>query len=1003
MLKVLKASAGSGKTYRLAREYIRLLVRTDRPDAYRHVLAVTFTNKATDEMKRRILQELNQLATRPQDSPYFHSLQKELQLSPETLQKRARQQLFGILHDYSAFAVSTIDRFFQQTLRAFSREIGQFSGYQVQLDREALVSESVDRLLDGLTADDRELLDWLTRSVREDLSANGKFSLEGRLKEWADSLQDLPEGQAAFDRNRLLQLQQRCKDLAADYRKRVSAAAGAVLDTLSQLGIAPEDSKRGFLKALYKYRQADPSLPLVPPTPSFQASAADPDQWFAQGKAALRQRAQGVLDAPLEAFLACFGLPYREYVTALTLQKQLYGLGVVEELRNAFAQLQKEKNILSIDDSNVLLKRIIDGADAPFIYEKLGVRFDHFLLDEFQDTSDIQWENFRPLVFNSEASGQDSLVVGDVKQSIYRWRGSDWELLGSRLGQEFPRARQEVLDGNYRTCREIVDFNNRFFAYAAGRLDACLEQDPLAPDSVSALYADVCQQVCTRETASGSVEVCFTEDQPAEILQTLHDIRERGGKWSDVAILVRGNAEGAAIASLLVENRIPVVSDDSLFVKSSVTVRRLVSQLSQVDTPPQEDKVTAAEYLARELDMEIPTAYHSLPDLCERLLSGLQAANPACFQAEIPYIQSFMDYVQDWVGTNGNHLGAFLQAWEEASPKIAAPQTGDSVRVMTIHKSKGLEFPFVLVPYAEKVGLYKAASRWCAPQVQGTALEGEAGGFYRVSLDGLAAQSLFAADYKRERRLQAIDNINVFYVALTRARYGLKVIAALPPKDLKEPKNFSHLLYGFVGDQLSFHAGKPFDWSSRLQEPEKEKALPASYWTHPADHDSRLRFSPEAADYFGEDGSFGPEASRRIRGNVLHGILSRVRVPEDLSAAIEAAVQSGELPASMQGEASALLSARIASVEGRGWFSREATVRCEAAILAPDGAEYRPDRVVIGPDGQVDIIDYKFGKEEEKYQRQVRRYVNLYRKMGYEKVNAYLWYLEDNFINFVSG
>ena len=1002
MLKVLKASAGSGKTYNLAREYIRLVVGNPRADAYRHVLAVTFTNKATEEMKRRILEELFVLATDPGASPYLADFVPSVQPSAQALQQKAQQQLSGILHDYSAFSVSTIDRFFQQTLRAFSREVGQLAGYQVQLDHAALLDESVDSVLDSLGTEDRELLDWLTQGVREDLRREGKFSLEGRLHEMAESLLSLPPGAPPFRREQLLRLRSLCTKVEADYRSRVQSAAQGVLDVLRQMDIAPEQSNRGFLKALYAYQDPDPASVLAPPSASFREKAADPQLWFARSKDQFRLRAQGVLDQPLQDFLDCFGTPYKEYVTARVLRGQIYSLGVAGELKNAWLRIQKEKNLLSIEDSNTLLRDLIDGTDAPFIYEKLGVRYDHFLLDEFQDTSLVQWENFRPLLHNGLAGGNDSLVVGDVKQSIYRWRGSDWTLLGSRLEQEFGQKEVTRLDGNYRTCREIVAFNNAFFPFAAAQLDQLSGTPPQAPDSVSSLYADVAQKACVQDPAPGSVEVCFTQDQPEEILGTLAQVRERGGAWSDIAILVRGNAEAASIAALLVREGIPVVSDDALYVKSSVTVRRLVSRLALVETPPEEGHPTAATYMAGNQAASAPSAYHSLPDLAESLLREIRDADPAVFQAEIPYVQSFMDYLQEWTGLSGNNLGSFLQAWEEASPRIASPQAGDSVRVMTIHKSKGLEFPFVIFPYADKVTLYKAGPHWCAPAVQGTSLEEDAAGVYRISLDSGATQTLFEADYVQERRLQAVDAINVFYVALTRARYGLKIIAAPPAASSRTIWNFGQLLYAYVG-QEQFSVGEPYPLGSLRRDSAEAPALAPGYPSWPAEEGSRLRFSPEAADYFGQDGSFGPEASRRIRGNVLHGILSRVRVPEDLPAAVEAAVRSGELPSEMRAETLALLEQRIASVRERGWFAPEARVLREAAILAPDGLEYRPDRVVLHPDGHVDVVDYKFGAPKEAYARQVGRYRQLYLGMGCKKVDAYLWYLEDNFINFVAG
>ena len=1014
MIKIMKASAGSGKTYNLAREYIRLLLAKKDPQAYRHILAVTFTNKATDEMKRRILDELFTLSTEPAKSPYFEDFLPEFKTA-EALQKRASSQLGGILHDYSSFAVSTIDKFFQQTLRAFSREIGQFASYQVELDKAALVEESVDRILDGLTEDDRGLLGWLTENVKTGLENGSRFNLEPPLKEMAVNLKSTDHAEAvrrygidedaAYAKDHLKEIQKGCAALCEAYVKDVRDAAQAVLDVLERHGVDPADSNRGFLKALYGFRDLGPRDTAWMPTPSFLEKAADPTKWFAKTKDRFRVELEGSLEGPLNAFCALFGDRFRQYRTAGLIGGQAYTLGIAAELRKAFDEVQKEKNVLSIDDSNTILKGIIDGSDAPFVYEKLGVRFEDFLLDEFQDTSTIQWENFRPLLRNSDAGGFDNLVVGDVKQSIYRWRGSDWRLLDSGVRKDFrlgPEAEQ-VLDGNYRTCRAIVQFNNAFFPYAAEQLDGLL-----GGDDISRIYHDVEQQICFKDPAEGSVDIRFVEDYDAEmdeIVASVRSVTEAGGEYGDVAILVRGNQEGAEIAARLVSERIPVVSDDSLFVKSSVTVRRLVSQLSLVDAPDSEGRASVAGFLARSMDIRIPDHFHSLTDLAESLLRDLREADPDTFEAEVPYIQSFMDYLLDWSAARGNDLSAFLREWADADPKIASPETGSAVRVMTVHKSKGLEFPYVIFPFAEKVTLYKGSSYWCRPDVNGTPLEAFADGVYHVELSGSSESTLFAEDYHRERKLQFIDNINVFYVALTRAKYGLKVIAKTPPGKVLDAvrngqdadwKNLSQVLYGFVGT-LDYHAGKLYDFGALKREAGPAAPLPTGYPSFTAGDRGRLKFSRDAADYFGPDGLVGPDASNRLRGLVLHDILASVTVPGDLPRAVDRAVASGELPQGDRERTLAFLEAEIASVAARGWFADSGTeVLNEAPLLGVDGAEVRPDRVILRPDGSAAIIDYKFGLPEKKYLDQVRGYMDLYRALGHSPVTGTLWYIRED-------
>ena len=988
MLKILKASAGAGKTYQLALEYIRLLVRGDDPLAYRHVLAVTFTNKATEEMKSRILKELDTLAKEPEKSQYREELLKECGGSMDLLQKRAKTQLSGILNDYSAFAVSTIDKFFQQTLRAFSREVGQFSSYQVQLDRDALVQESVDMVLDGLQESDGTLLNWLTEAARGDLSRTGRFSVDANLLNMALSLKDLPEDAPSPTYTQLRELSKQCKDVMSAFEKDVAAAADGIAAVLDAAGVDMADTSRGWIKAVLKYRNPEN---IEVPTPAFIATAQDSSKWFAKAKDHYRTALEGHLEGPLDAFIALFGQRFKEYNTARIIIGQIYGLGVADILRKAFTDVQKQNNVLSIDDSNTILRGIIDGTDTPFIYEKLGVRFDDFLLDEFQDTSDIQWENFLPLVEGSESTGGRSLVVGDVKQSIYRWRGSDWSLLGKKIGEQFPRAESKDLTGNHRTCRRIVEFNNRFFKYAADTLDSILGLDPAAADSISTIYNGVKQDVCTKESAQGLVEAVFTDDEMGQVVSSVQHLLDKGIAPIQIAILVRNNAEGSDIAAALVKEGIGVVSDDSLFVKASVTVRRLVSQMSLVATPSDPEKPSAAGFLGEELGIEIPRSYHSLMDLAEGLLRALRDADPKRFDAEIPYIQAFMDYLKDWMATGGNNLDSFLKTWQEASPKISSPSSGNSVRVMTIHKSKGLEFPFVIFPFAEKVTLYKASSYWCAPELEGSALEGKAPGYFRVKLDAGTGNSLFEKRYLQELRLQAIDNINTFYVALTRAKFGLKIIASTPPAKITN-SNLSQILYNFLGTD-DYTEGELF--VPTLEE-STEESLVLGYPSFPAQSGGRLSFSQEAADYFGEDGTYGQDASARIRGNVLHDILSAVTVEADVPAAVHSAVLDGDLPAKAEKETLELLESRIASVRERGWFAPSARVIREAAIMDRNGQEWRPDRVVVHPGGAVSVIDYKSGEPDPKYLRQVERYVNLYRAMGYGNVKGYLWYLADN-------
>ena len=1040
MLEIMKASAGSGKTYNLAGKYIGLLLKSDDRYAYRHILAVTFTNKATDEMKSRIMKELYVLSTEPERSGYRSLFVPSLFPSDNELQKKAEHVLHDILHDYSAFAVSTIDRFFQQTLKAFSREIGQFASYQVELDKESLVAESVDRILDSLTEESGPLLSWLTANVLEQIEAGGRYSLDANLLDMAKRLMS-PQRQEAMgaagvdeeemcSKERLKVIREKCRDLKDRFRSELRYRAEAALAVLEQAGVDPKESSNGFLRQLYTYSEMKDDTKLEAPTPSFMSKASDPDKWFAKAKAKnYMPKVYPFLEAPLNDFMEMFGKNFAVYNTALILDSQLYGLGVADELNRTFKDMMKEKNVLCIDDSNTILKDIIDGSDAPFVYEKLGVRFDHFLLDEFQDTAQVQWQNFYPLLDNSEGQGGENLIVGDVKQSIYRWRGSDWKLLDKTVPAVFERHEEKVLDTNWRSLSAIVGFNNGFFPSAAEIIDRMGGDDE---HRMSSIYADVVQKVAKADKPSGSVSLTFC-DRSNELQKVLDSVMEacsHGARLSDIAVLVRSNAIGESVASFLIANGVAVITDDSLRVKNSMMVRRIVSLMSCVENPQD----TVGSYLAESLNVDVPEDHMSLTDMAEGIFRSLVNKDESgLWHKEALHVQTFMDCLQEYVSTNGNALRGFLKWWEGENPSISSPSAGDSVRVMTIHKSKGLAFPYVIIPYVEKIELFRRDESWCSPDLKGTELEGVAEGVYDVSLSSSSDDTLFAEDYRKERFLQHVDNMNTLYVAMTRPALGMHVIASTPSAkcmkaldsgDLGQFADMSQILYWYASSQCMgggmvrsaddgverFDAGSFVDFVSFAEsdtsdvmtfEVEAGSEYPSIPLNSSMDDEvyvgerGRLKFSSDSIDFFSSSGEAGYSASRRIRGVVLHDILSRVEVPSDLERAVAESVQSGDLTSDEAGKACGHLENCIAEVRKEyGWFPEGgAEILNEVEIMDSDGAVCRPDRVILS-DGKVTIVDYKFGEHRTIYERQLRKYADIWRRMGHADVSAYLWYVQ---------
>ncbi len=1069
MLQILKASAGSGKTYRLARKYIELLLGSSDRFAYRHILAVTFTNKATDEMKGRILKELHVLATDPAGSGYHDHFVPSVFPSDEDLRKKARTVLSDMLHDYSAFAVSTIDRFFQQTLKAFSREIGQFASYQVELDKDSLVAESVDRILDSLTEEDSGLLSWLTDNVLEHIEQGGRYSMDANLLEMAKRLKSPQRMEVLektgidpdkeYSKEKLMEIRSACRRIITDFRTEVRAKAAAALEIIEQAGVNPTDSNRGFMKALYSYREINDNEDVTSPSDSFMSKAKDSDLWFAKSKAGkLLPLVYPYLEAPLENFCNLFEREFKVYNTALILDGQLYGLGVAGELDRTFRELMKEKNVLCIDDSNTILRDIIDGSDAPFVYEKLGVRYENFLLDEFQDTANVQWNNFSPLLHESNSKGGDNLIVGDVKQSIYRWRGSDWKLLNETVPGEFDEYQEEVLDTNFRSLRNVVKFNNLFFRSAAGILDGMgghIEGGP-----ISEIYSDVAQK--TREekleeqgksrgrkpAGSVSLTFCGKDEELGKVLEAVREAVGNGARLSEVAVLVRSNAIGESVAMYLIDNGIPVMTDDSLRVKSSIMVRRLVSLMSYADNPND----TVNGYLAQSLEIRMPEACSSLIDMVEALFRELKRNDEEeLWKGEAQHIQSFMDHLQDYVSSDGNNLRGFLKWWEEENPSISSPSSGESVRVMTIHKSKGLDFPYVIIPFAENISFYKSGKYWCVPDLGKTALEGVAEGVYDVNLSKSSENTLFSEDYEKENFLQHVDNINTIYVAMTRAALGMHIIAKMPSAkffkamdagDMSQFTDFSQILYWFAdtasrsgdvpgneelvapfmvdrtleedepdkdeNETVRFDVGEIVDFAElrrignegpetfAVDDMDELPSVPLNSGDGEEDdvrERGRLKFTADSIDFFSEEGEAGISASNRIKGVVLHGILAKIEKPGDLEDAVRQSLMNGEVTQEEADGAYGMLSERIAGAQKRGWFPEKFDrILNESTLIDENGEMHRPDRVVIAG-GKVIIIDYKFGEHYRKYERQLKAYSEMWRRMGCNDVSAFLWYV----------
>lgn len=923
MINIFKASAGSGKTHTLSKTYLDLLLKADSQTAYRNILAVTFTNKATEEMKERILRDLAE----------------EGKTNP-----RAREILINLLHDYGSFSVSTIDKFFQQALRAFSRELGSSGNYQIELDKASLTKEAMDRVLDDLTEKDKDLLGWFTKQLETALDNGESFHLESSLYEMAEEFGDVNE-KFTYDKKKLTELKEKCKEIVDTFHKDVYENA-LCIDTTTW-GKTAAKGLAQYAGAQTKYK----------------------DSVKAANATTLAKLAETAGCEAMYALMNPQGRRWKEYRTARMVEKVIFTLGLAEEFYSKLAIIEEEKGVISLDESTSLLRDIIDGSDAPFIYEKLGVRFNHFLLDEFQDTSVVQWENFKPLLANSVSEGYSNIIVGDVKQSIYRWRNSDWNLLDKEIEENF-KGKVEVitLKENWRSTQSIVDFNNEFFTFAADNL------------GLSNIYADVKQEAKVEDSQEGCVTVDFCEDELEMIDGYIEQAVAAGAKMSDMAILLRTNGEGKKVAEYLLSKGYSVISDDSLDLKSSLIIRKIVSYLHSLCN----NSDSLNTYLSESLEIDSEREYHSLLDLVDGVIKDLSETHPDEIKGQTLFIQSFMDDILEWTSIHGNDLRQYLKHWEESKIAISSPNDPNAIRITTVHKSKGLAFPIVIFPFAEKVGLFKEDTLWC--HLDSDAEMGESfNSIFPVVLGKSSGDSFFSESLKNEMEMQRIDNLNIFYVCLTRARKEMHIIAKNPPKSLidgkSSPNDLSQLLYLYC-EQNGYTFGSPYRWNEASKKEDSEiEEFDAEYETYgmnPEACSRRFVASSDAWDYFSEEGI---GQSKRLRGIEQHALLSRIRTSDD----------APEVLRSIEPQTRELLLERISAHSE--WFSPELKTLNEVAIIDSFGNTNRPDRVLVDEEGRVTVIDFKFGEEDEKYSGQVRRYMRLFREMGYGEVSGYIWYV----------
>ncbi|MCW1734382.1 UvrD-helicase domain-containing protein [Anaerorudis cellulosivorans] len=1076
-LQLIKASAGSGKTHRLTAEYLRLLFAS--PYHYRHILAVTFTNKATDEMKSRIVEELHQLSAGG-ESDYRSILMEDFSLSEMQVDRQAKEILESMLHDYSGFSVSTIDRFFQQIMRAFTREMGLNGGYNIEVDEEVFLSEIIDMMIFELDKpENSELAGWLLAFMQDKIQQNKSWSIKKDIQELASQL--FNEKYRLFsqsDRERIHD-----KKYLDAYRLKLIKIVRAFENELKAIGERGVNlmSRSGLHHSDFKGGKNSPFLHFVKwangevkePTATFINLADNPENWTTKNTSA--EKKSRIEAAYIEGLNACV----REavhlfensifYFSAKTILTYYYTLGILNDIRNRLTKQQRETGTLFLSDVTELLNKIIEDSNTPFIYEKTGTHLFHYMIDEFQDTSAMQWDNFRPLMQESLAGGNFNLVVGDVKQSIYRWRNSDWRLIEEQIVHDFglENVCTHSLDTNWRSDAKIVYFNNSLFRSSAALLqndfNRSLEAMPksdfvqYAQTKIMEVYTHVCQRIPSKKNADqGFVRVTFlnTEDEDdnwrsqalVRLPKEIESLQDQGFALKDIAILVRTNEEAVTVAETLLayadahpdsKYRYDIISNEALQLGNARSVKAILALLRYFQNREDRtcqflavyefyrfhrkyspDKALQAVFINGDIGFphEISERIEQLSSLplYEMVEAFFALSDDVLDEKENAYVQAFLDIVLKFSADASSDVNSFLEWWDDKGYKKAlfSPDDQDAIRLLTIHKSKGLGFGVVIMPFVDWEVDHNPNHTtiiWCHP---------DRPPFNELSIVPLRYSSglqntIFREDYLQEKLFAYIDNLNLLYVAFTRAKHRMVIFAPKPKNKKKEEiavKSVADLLWLSVAEKDLFDAGVENngltvvlndyfreDKENGMVEfgnPDQlvsssDKAIPAAYkagkWQSVPFSD-RLRLRLNSIGYFTDDGN-------RDYGMLMHEIISCIKTLDDLEKAVEKKYLAGEITAEKKNQLLVSLREWLSIQEVNDWYSGKYQILNETQVLHPAFGFSRPDRVMIG-DNEVIVVDYKFGDAEESgYLSQVRHYVHHIREMGYDNVSGYVFYV----------
>ena len=1059
--QVFQASAGSGKTYTIVKEYLKLCLGSEgQTDNFRHILAITFTNASANDMKAKIVNQLCEIIDNKtfEENSMAVSLMQELNLSETALKRNAQLLLTRIIHDYSSFCVSTIDAFVQKLSRTFAHELGLPSQYTVSIDSEE-VAETVTNNIGLQIGEENPFLVHLLLDFSENQFANERNkSLQSELSDFVKKLMS----EKAYQRveNHLLTDEKQYKqtvgflnDKIHDFESKIKRYVDGFRSMEQRFGLQTEDywqKKSGVGSFINKLAKNDFSKPN-----SYFYTAIEKRKCLSDSS---KQDANDALLSILEPLRDFYDQEVGKYLFFKSQRELLYLYALRAKIKEEFGRLAEEEEVVHISEFNKLLNTVMGDFSVPFVYERIGECFPHVFVDEFQDTSVLQWQNLLPLVDDGLSAGAMSMVVGDGKQSIYRFRSGEVEqivqlpeiyaLPSDERQPAFRQYEQNLknsfsfhnLDSNFRSFENVVLFNNAFFEWAYQALSEPLRKVYKTDNEAFGKKVSIYQKPQKKEKGLVQVELYRPENQPDYCFERVEAlIREltesKGYQYSDITLLTRKTEYGSELANYLNDKGIPVISQESILLRNSNKVQLLVNTLDYLLHRDKEISIANMLYYRQltngrnqsldglfdpvksiasgGIDFE-PVLGIGAPGLFHELFSKATCLYDLCvslirvYQFETlkdGFLNYFLDEVFKFQNGLQEGVEVFLTYWDKKQDKLAVKSvSGNAVNIMTIHKSKGLEFKVVIYPEAitdldEKLRANAVAELWIDPQKIGMeAIPNLEKVLLRLHSSAELMGEKTAELVEKEKDSNRLDNLNLLYVAFTRAKQRLYVIA----KQSKDAKK-KNLLEGFVAesaiglnmvsdadDAVIYRFGDA-DFRNPDESVEKKKEGNELRESSSMDWFQKINIDANPSMFW-----VSPDDPMQPRewGDLVHQILSKIHTIEDAESALKPYLLEGTINSEKAGFLKDKLAQMVHCPEIAAAFSKEAKVKNECEILS-NGEILRPDRYAELSD-VIYLLDYKTGKKEREHQTQLKHYIGALQGMVEKEIRAYLVYLSDS-------